>query len=303
MNRIFVYFSFLIICLTACAPSRPSGILSQDEMEDVLYDMHIAQALYESREGRTSDADIIAIRASVLDKHGVSKADWDSSFNYYCRNANELYVIYKNISDKLDRNITALGGQVIGVQGEEADTANIWKGESSFILMQQAPFNLYSFEVMPDSTVMDGDKIQLQFDVQFIFQDGFRELTAYIASCYERSDSLLKANPQLTKDTVATCITHLSNEGHGIATITNDVDRLHLKKIKGFFLLSQNYNDVTSDHNGTTLRLVTVRNVKLLHLPTNPPAVAKPAEERPDSLRRDSLMRDSVMKRPMVVNR
>ena len=86
----------------ACAPSVPSGILQKDEMEDVLYDMHIAQSIYETREGGVATgADLLALRASVLRKHDVDKAVWDSSFNYYCRNSRDMYDIYQSLAKRI----------------------------------------------------------------------------------------------------------------------------------------------------------------------------------------------------------
>src|SRR5574344_498650 len=117
-----ISYAILLMLVMACVPSTPSGILSKGEMEDVLYDMHIAQGIYETREGGiASGADLIALRASVLKNHDIDKAEWDSSFNYYCRNTREMYEIYQSLSNRIDRNVVALGGKVDGVQGAEAD--------------------------------------------------------------------------------------------------------------------------------------------------------------------------------------
>ena len=269
----------------ACAPSVPSGILQKDEMEDVLYDMHIAQSIYETREGGVATgADLLALRASVLRKHDVDKAVWDSSFNYYCRNSRDMYDIYQSLAKRIERNVIALGGKVDGFQGSEADTANVWKAEDAFILMQQAPYNLFTFDVIPDSTFEDGDRITLQYDAQFIFQDGMRDIATFLAVYYDN-------------DSIATVTSHSNFDGHGIVTLNNDVNRLHVKRIKGYFLLVQNLTQNSSNANTTTMRLAAIRNVKLLHLRTEPPAVKKEEPvEKVDSLKADSLMKDSIMK-------
>lgn len=274
----------------ACAPSVPSGILQKDEMEDVLYDMHIAQSIYETREGGVATgADLLALRASVLRKHDVDKAVWDSSFNYYCRNSRDMYDIYQSLAKRIERNVIALGGKVDGFQGSEADTANVWKAEDAFILMQQAPYNLFTFDVIPDSTFEDGDRITLQYDAQFIFQDGMRDIATFLAVYYDN-------------DSIATVTSHSNFDGHGIVTLNNDVNRLHVKRIKGYFLLVQNLTQNSSNANTTTMRLAAIRNVKLLHLRTEPPAVKKEEPvEKIDSLKADSLMKDSIMKSHITV--
>lgn len=282
----YISFAIVLLFIISCAPSTPSGILQQDEMEDILYDMHVAQSIYETREGGVATgADLMALRASVLKKYDVDKAQWDSSFNYYSRNSRELYGIYQSLVKRMEANVVALGGKVDGMQGEEADTANVWKAEPSFILMHQAPYNLMTFDVKPDSTFEDGDRITLQWDAQFIFQDGSRDIAAFVAVYYDN-------------DSIATQSSHSNFDGHGIVTINNDVDRLHIKHIKGYFLLVQTLSQNSSDANTSTMRLAAVRNVRLLHLHTAPPASMKgeKPKEQADSLKADSLMKDSIMK-------
>lgn len=285
-----ISYVILLLLAVACTPSVPSGVLSKGEMEDVLYDMHMAQSIYERhQDGIDTGADLLALRASVLKEHGIDKAEWDSSFNYYCRNSRDMYEIYQSLSNRIENNIVALGGKVDGMQGAEADTANVWNGESSFILMHQAPYNLYTYEIQPDSTFEDGDRITLQYDAQFIFQDGMRDIASVLVVYFDN-------------DSIATTTTHTNYDGHGVATINNDVDRLHITKIKGYFLLVQNLSQNSSNPNTSTMRLAAIRNVKLLHLKTTPPA--KAAEQKPeqvDSLKVDSLRKDSIMKSHVTI--
>lgn len=263
----------------ACAPSLPSGVLSEDDMEDVLYDMHVAQAMYETE---PQGNNVIALRASVLKKYDISQAEWDSSFNYYCRNADKLHKIYNRLNERIQQDVVALGGKVDGLMEGEADTTNVWRSESAFILMQQSPFNIYTYVVEPDSTFEDGDRLTLQFDVQYIFQDGYRDVTAVMNVYYDN-------------DSISTNVTHVNIDGHGVITVNNDVKRLHVKEIKGYFILGRNLNSDSSDTYSTTLRLAAVRNVRLLHTHTTPPAKIEETEKA-DSLSVDSLRRDSLNK-------
>lgn len=263
----------------ACAPSLPSGVLSEDDMEDVLYDMHVAQAVYENA---PQEQNVITLRASVLKKYDISQEEWDSSFNYYCRNADKLHGIYKRLNERIQQDVVALGGKVDGMIDDGADTTNVWNNESAFILMQQSPFNLLTYAVEPDSTFEDGDRMTLQFDVQYIFQDGYRDVTAVMNVYYDN-------------DSISTNVTHVNVDGHGVITVNNEVQRLHVKEIKGYFILGRNLNSDSSDPYSTTLRLAAVRNVKLLHTHTTPPA-KREETEKPDSLSVDSLRKDSLIK-------
>ena len=265
----------LMMLMTACAPSLPDGVLTRDEMEDVLYDFHIAQALYETREYHSTESDIIALRANVLRKHGLTQQEWDKTMLYYCQHADEMHQIYLGLVDRVERNVIALGGKSEGMQGEEADTANVWNTNANVILMQQPPYNVLSYDITPDSTFQDGDNISLQCDAKFVFQDGYRAMIMVMAVTYDN-------------DSIVTATSHINNDGHGIVTVNNEHDRLHVKNIKGFLMLEKNLEAVTSQQVSTTLRLVSLRNIRLHHLHTTPPP-PPPAPEPSDSVKTDSV--------------
>ena len=287
MKRLFHTLALCIVAallsvMTSCGPSLPDGVLSSKEMEDVLFDFHIAQALYETREFHSTESDIVALRANVLKKHGLTQQEWDNSMSYYCQHADELHRIYININDRVERNVIALGGKSQGVQGEEADTANVWKGSPDILLMQQTPYNILSYDITPDSTFQDGDNVSLQCDTKFIFQDGYKSLSIIMVVTF-------------SNDSISTMMTNISRDGHGIVTLNNEKDRLHIKNIKGFFMLGRNLDAVTTKPTTTTLRLVSVRNIKLLHLHTTPPPPPTPAPEPADSTKTDSVSPPQVI--------
>ena len=118
--------------------------------------------------------------------------------------------------------------------------------------------------------------------MQYIFQDGYRDVTAVMNVYYDN-------------DSISTNVTHVNVDGHGVITVNNEVQRLHVKEIKGYFILGRNLNSDSSDPYSTTLRLAAVRNVKLLHTHTTPPA-KREETEKPDSLSVDSLRKDSLIK-------
>lgn len=280
-NIIPIVILLMIAVMTACAPSRPKGILSMGEMEDILYDMHIAQSLFDDGEVKENDADIIMLRAEVLKKHEVTQAEWDSSFFYYCKNANELHEIYTSLSDRLQQDVIAVGGQMESSSiTDAADSTNIWNLESSIVLMQQAPYNQFSFTITPDSTFAVGDRVVLQCDAQMIFQDGYKDLAVCMEIYYDN-------------DSINTNVMHINGDNRCVITVNNDVDRLKVKQIKGFMIMVQQLNQETTNSNATTLRLAAIRNIKLLHTHTDPPAKAKPEDgqnqEKTDSVKTDTL--------------
>lgn len=232
-------------------------------MEDILYDFHLAQGI--SGQGTSEERAIVEIRnrEAILQKHGVTDAEWDSSYNYYCRHSQELYEIYKNLSERVRNELTAMGGNVSAVtDAMTGDTTNIWNTDRDFILMQQSPYNVKSFNIVADTTYKAGDRFTLKFNSQYIFQDGMRDLVVTLA--------ITLGNDSVTMET-----RHVSMDGV-TSIFLNDNKRLGIKAVRGYFLLTRNINDIPS----TTLRLASVSNVTLIRMHDNQPSQpANPANK------------------------
>ena len=57
LHRYHIVFLFLVL-LTACSPKVPSEYIQPDDMEDILYDYHVAQAMaIENRQGGFDTSD------------------------------------------------------------------------------------------------------------------------------------------------------------------------------------------------------------------------------------------------------
>lgn len=275
-----VYIVVILLTFVACKPSEPSDVLSSDEMIDILYDMQKAQALQNYAPDNVH-ADYLSLRASVLKKYDLTEEEWETSYNYYCNNAEKLYGIYKNIGDRMDADVVALGGKVEGVEGSESDTANVWRSESNLVMMPQSPYNRFVFEVIPDSSFQDGDRITLQYDVQTLYQEGMKDIVSHIDLYY-------------SNDSVVSRTNHNSFDGSAVLTINNDVDRLHITKIRGYFLISRSLSEEKTTDALAPLRIALLRNIKLLHLRTQPPA---PPKTEGGATPTDSIKKDSLIER------
>ena len=143
--------------------------------------------------------------------------------------------------------VVNLGGEVsLAGEGFAADTSNIWNMERNFILIPNEPYNIRSFEIVTDSTVRKGDRLTLQFQSQFVFQDGIRDLVAVMAVTF-------------MNDSVVSQVRHATQQTTTSIPIQDD-EHLGIKKVSGYFMLSKSLNDVPS----STVRLASVSNVKIV---------------------------------------
>ena len=269
----------MALMLASCKPSLPSDVLSKGKMTDILFDYHLALAMARSEAGGNGDGSkAIAYREAVLKKHDVTSAEFDSSMVYYMRHTELLEAVYKDLSDRMSNEAVALGGN--GSTGEfdnlsaTGDTANIWNQASSMVFAPQPAFNEVSFKIDADSSFHKGDKLMLDFEAQFLYQDGMRDGIALLAI-------------EFKNDSVAQAITHISSSMHYSVQVS-DNDSLGIKSVKGYFLLSN--GGFSSDMGSqTTLKLMFLDNVKLIRMHAQKPvapsasATVPPGGVRPDS--------------------
>lgn len=270
----------LLFSVSSCKPSLPSGVLSKGKMTDILYDYHLALAMAHM-DDNGDKGQSLAYREAVLRKHDVTSAEFDSSMVYYMRHTELLEDVYKDLTDRYSNEITAMGGNVSS-GGEFAnlsatgDTANVWNLATSMVFMPVQPFNSTSFDIKVDSTFHKGDRLMLDFDAQFIYQDGMRNGVAMLAV-------------QFGNDSIAQRTIMIQSTQHYSVELS-DVDSLGIKSVKGYFML-MNGDNGTGVSSQTTLKLMFLEHIKLIRMHPQKP-VAAPAgsssSASSDSLRKDS---------------
>lgn len=271
----------LFFCVSSCKPSLPSGVLSKGKMTDILYDYHLALAMAHM-DDNGDKGQSLAYREAVLRKHDVTSAEFDSSMVYYMRHTELLEDVYKDLADRYNNEITAMGGSA--KEGGEfanlsatGDTANVWNLATSMVFMPVKPFNSTSFDIKVDSTFHKGDRLMLDFDAQFIYQDGMRNGVAMLAV-------------QFGNDSIAQRTIMIQSTQHYSVELS-DADSLGIKSVKGYFMLMNDDNG-TGVSSQTTLKLMFLEHIKLIRMHPQKP-VAAPSGSSP-SVSSDSLRKDSA---------
>lgn len=270
----------LLFCVSSCKPSLPSGVLSKGKMTDILYDYHLALAMAHM-DDNGDKGQSLAYREAVLRKHDVTSAEFDSSMVYYMRHTELLEDVYKDLTDRYNNEITAMGGSA--KEGGEfanlsatGDTANVWNLATSMVFMPVQPFNSTSFDIKVDSTFHKGDRLMLDFDAQFIYQDGMRNGVAMLAV-------------QFGNDSIAQRTIMIQSTQHYSVELS-DADSLGIKSVKGYFMLMNDDNG-TGVSSQTTLKLMFLEHIKLIRMHPQKPMAApsgSSSSASSDSLRKDS---------------
>lgn len=255
----------IILGLSACKSDEEKSVISAHKMEAILYDYHLAQGLAQMKPG---DALImLKYQTAILEKHGVSQAQFDASMAWYMRHTEQMHNIYERLSNRLSDEAVAQGSSLSEISQEGAlaaggDTANVWKGQKAIVLNPYPPFNRMDYAVKADTTFHAGDRVALEFTTQFIYQDGIRNAVVMLAL-------------QLANDSIATRIIRANSSSHYSIDLT-DENRIGNKAVKGFFLLPPSSDDTASK---TTLRMALFTDIRLIRMHTAPKSMATESTE------------------------
>lgn len=264
-----------LVAFWACTPTVPSRYIQPDEMEDILYDYHLAQAMAQRetnyQEGQKNRT---LYFYAVLAKHNVSEADFDSSMVYYYSNIPQLQKVYEAVEERMDNEANHLGATIMERQtttlSANGDTANIWKGSSSAMLMPVIPYNRMDFEMKIDTSFHKGDEFLWTFDTDFLYQSGTKDAVIYTAVTFDN-------------DSTAQYYTHVSSTGKSQLRIPSNFKN-SIKKMRGFIYLTRG-ND-----NSNTLKLMFIDRIFFLRYhkkeqPKTKPTTPAPTKSKPDSIK------------------
>ena len=227
-------YLLVLMLVVACKPSVPSEYIQPGDMEDILYDYHLALAMSRQKGGGDLDFNRSLYFQSVLKKYGVTEAEFDSSLVYYYSHAYRLKDIYSEVNQRLNDEATSLGVAVGDINrysqySTTGDTANIWNQQTDLLLIPRATMNRYNFTVKVDSTFKKGDSFMFQFMSEYIWQSGSKDVTVCIVCKYE-GDSIIQT------------VNHISVAGTAQVRVPANREK-KLKEMRGFIYLSDGGDD------------------------------------------------------------
>lgn len=198
--RLLLFF-FCVTVLLSCKPGRPSGVLSEDKMEDILVDYHLALAAAETQSGDLQENRYLLTQA-VLRKHRVSEARFDTSLVYWCQHSERFYDISANVSQRLSYMVEEEGvdrqeKNAYSYLATEGDTANVWNLRDHVVLLPNRVENIYSFAIDADSTYLPGDNFMWAFNTIFVSNYTNGEVFALLSVHFD-NDSIMGITRRMT---------------------------------------------------------------------------------------------------------
>ncbi len=289
-----------VAMLTSCKPTVPSQYIQPDDMEDLIYDYHVAQGIASQQNGNPDYQKQLAFEL-VLKEHGVTQAEFDSSLVYYYTRADRFQEIYKNVEVRLNKEMEKYGGaavsavQTLAKASLNGDTVDVWEGNRALMLLNDRPYHLNQFSQKADTTFHAGDSFMMTMNTTWLMQNGNRQAVVYLAITYD-NDSTAKQYNTIT--------------GGGITTLRIPYCKETVKEIKGFVMCGMR----PAKDNANNLCLLFIDNIqlykfhnKLIGMPaaamtSQPDSSAAVRTLKPDSAQYDSLRKPHrIGERPLTV--
>ena len=149
---------------------RPEVVLSEEQMVDLLVDVHRSEGLIDLQKGQMNDeAYQQSIMASVLVKHGVTREQYDSSLMWYAQHLKLFVRVYSHVEERLNEeydvwNLLVADSKDFDVS-EAGDSVELWTLRDYLVLDQDRRTSYRLWEIQTDSNYVAGDTLRWSFEV------------------------------------------------------------------------------------------------------------------------------------------
>ncbi len=198
---LYLVFAMLSLTVVASCIDRPEVVLDEDQMVDVLVDVHRAEGLLELQQqqgsGMGSDYDTYQkeVIAAVLQKHGVSRAQYDTSLMWYAEHLKLLTRVYGHVDERLQEEHDNWTLQVTEARdfgtSQVGDSAELWTLRNHLVLDRRRHSDILFWEIPSDSNFVDGDTLHWRFAVRQLLP-GQKLLASISLTKYEPTEEELR---------------------------------------------------------------------------------------------------------------
>ena len=101
-------FGWFLTACTAPEDERPDNLVSEDQMADILTEVHIAEARVSRMSLRSVDSSNLAykrLETQIFKKAGIDTANYRKSYIFYSSHPADMESIYKQVTEKLNKQV------------------------------------------------------------------------------------------------------------------------------------------------------------------------------------------------------
>lgn len=204
MNRVVLVSVYAAILFVISCDRRPEGVLSDKEMVRLIADMEVAETYLRSHNaGYYNDSIRDSAVKYVLDRHGLTKAEFDSTMMWYGRNIDK----YHQLFPKVEQELAARQRAVTGKDAAEIDVNDFWPYSRHFCIAANSGSDNLAFSI-PVSGVARGErfnwKMRLNSGVSGNVVFGVEYENGTIGYCYQSSGASRRMDMRIQTDSSQT---------------------------------------------------------------------------------------------------
>jgi len=172
---VYLILALISISVVASCIDRPEIVLDEPQLVDLLVDVHRAEGLLEMQQQHSAHPDENdryqrEVIAAVLQKHGVSREQYDSSLMWYAQHLKLLTRVYGHVDERLREehdkwSLLAVEMRDFAVS-EAGDSVELWSMRDHLALDRHRISDFRFWEYPSDSNFVDGDTLHWQFRVR-----------------------------------------------------------------------------------------------------------------------------------------
>lgn len=198
------FFFILMLTVMACKVKRPDGVIAESQMEELLYDYHLARSMGENLPVSDNYKKALYIQ-SVFQKYDVTQAEFDSSMVWYTRHTDILAKIYEKINDRLKEEQASINHMVAirdkkSPVSQPGDSVELWFMEQVSCLTNAQDNNKISFVIPADVNSQDCDALVWKASFFYPSKAGKAMPETYMAmQMIYRNDSVITSSRKITR--------------------------------------------------------------------------------------------------------
>lgn len=190
---------FVTALLVSCS-KVPDDILSEKQMQSILVDMQLAEALIGADyQNYKEDGQKDALYQSVFLKHKTTQAVYDSSLVWYGRNLDIYMQVYDRVLADLNKRQEDLGDvQADAAPNSKQDSIDIWPRLAYLTLEPKALYNGVTFDIRPETNYSSGSSFVLGMHVWGLNQQMKNKPEISISA--DHGDTIITVNNEILRD-------------------------------------------------------------------------------------------------------
>ena len=155
--RKLLYIIIVLVAVCSCKRT-PDYVIKTEEMSALLADMHMAEAVVESNYGAyPSDSSRMVLKQAVLERHGVTPEQFDTSLVWYGHNIDKYLEAYDGAIALLKERQASAGSASVMAMSIGGDSAEVWPGSRYMVMSERLPSQMVGFDFKRDDNFEQGD--------------------------------------------------------------------------------------------------------------------------------------------------